>query len=130
MPTKCPVCSAPAGEADRVCHYCGTHRAPSEGAPDEAAALEELHAAMAKAMQEATARGEDAVQVRDRFLQNGLIPSTPELLIEEVVRCQQYFRDELVTLQAGPALDARGSRLKVLVHSLERGLDSPWQRAC
>lgn len=119
MPPKCATCSAPFGEHDRVCHYCGTSRGVAESVSEEKAALEELHAAMAKAMHEADARGELASFVRDRFLQNGPIPSAPELLMAEAVRCQQFFLDEVAPQNAGPEARYRACLLRLQLLSID-----------
>ena len=104
MRESCTTCAARLPEADRICHACGTLRDDlSDAGPlAEREWLDELHRAMAAAMHGATPGGEPAGTIRDRFLRNAFIPSHPELLVEEMVHCQQFFREEVAADTLGP----------------------------
>jgi hypothetical protein len=113
MPDTCTTCGAPPSEGDRLCRQCGTLREDlAESGPlVEGALLDELHRAMAAAIHVAEPGGEAAV--RDRFLRNAFIPSYPEGLVEEMVRCQQFFRDEVAADTHGPRARYRACLLRL-----------------
>jgi hypothetical protein len=120
----CATCAAPYSDEERVCHYCGTARGALSNVAAERATLEELHQAMAAAMF-AASRGEESPDaVRDRFLQNGFIPSHAELLVEEAVRCQQFFREDVAADTAAPRARYRACLLRLELLAVD---DSRWK---
>lgn len=98
----CRTCGAPRAEHTLLCHYCGTAYRDLVSLDEQRAALAELHEAMATAAVEAEKKGEPLELVRERFLQNGFLPRDPDLLIEEALRCQLLFLDEMAASTAAP----------------------------
>lgn len=94
----------------------------AESVSEEKQALEELHAAMAKAMHEADARGELASFVRDRFLQNGLIPAPA-----------MNEADGRGTGMSGGGTPSRvhsPGRVRIALSGRLLWVESPWHAAC
>jgi hypothetical protein len=127
MREACTTCAARLPEADRICHHCGTLRddLSDPGPLEERALLDELHRAMAALIHAATPGGEPADTIRDRFLRNGFIPTHPELLVEEMVRCQQFFRDEVAADTLGPRSRYRACLLRLELLAVDQARWKP-----
>jgi hypothetical protein len=123
--TPCSTCTAPFAEGTLVCHACGTAREAMSGLEAQRAALEELHRALAAAMHEAKAKEAKPEEVRDRFLQNALVPTHPELLVDEAIRCQQFFLQDLAANTAGPQARYRACLLKLEMVAIDK---PAWKR--
>jgi hypothetical protein len=75
--------------------------------------MDELHRALAAAMDTATGERDNRQALRDRFLRNGPIPSSPEVLVEEMTWCQQFLGED------GDAGEAPRSRYRTCLLRLE-----------